>query len=111
MPTKSDDKLRRFERYQQILNNILLKNTFRLPEMKDLCHPERAGYVTRVVNEMVEDGWLVSETREGKFCWSEKRDEFSAENWIKQKTSLQITASPLEERPRERLIQTRCRSA
>ena len=81
-----------------------LQESFRLPELKDLCHPERASYVTRVVNEMVSDGWLTSETREGKYRWSEKRDQFSVESWIRQKTSMQIASSPTEERPRERLI-------
>lgn len=109
----------RYERYQAILQLLIGRDAFALSDIKRQCASEQPAYVTRVLNELADEGWLVreaaapenlagdrSESEGGLYRWSHRRAEFSIDHWILKKTSgVQITAKPTEERPRERLME------
>ena len=102
--SKSDPNTRH-QRYQAIVNVVVERDSFGLSEIKALCPQEQPAYVTRVVKQLAKEGWLVCEAKEGAYRWSHRRVEFSADKWIRLKTFAgQVTASPVEDRPRERLI-------
>jgi DNA repair protein RadC len=64
-------------------------------------------FVTRVIRQLAQQGWLtVAEVGSAsEYRWGDRQDAFSADDWLQQQFhGTQITQTPQEERPRERLI-------
>lgn len=105
---QSDSSATRFRRYKAVLTPLLQRPVFCSGEMHAACPDEKKSFVTRVINELVNDGWVVRETSdEGQdVCrWNTGRGEFSVSRWLDQKIfGTQLKESPQHDRPRERLL-------
>ena len=96
----------RYIRNKSVLDQLLSQTRFKLSDVHEACENERSGFVTRLVNELVEAGWLVCETnRNDDYRWNDGRGRFSAGRWLDDKLfGSQIKESPEQDRPRERLL-------
>jgi DNA repair protein RadC len=75
--------------------------------VRQSCQSERPAFITKVVNELVRDGWLLAEADDGelRYRWNDGRGEFSASRWLDGKIfGTQVKARPTPDRPRERLL-------
>ena len=96
---------RRYERYKAVLDLTIARETFRLDEVKQACVHEQPAFVTRIINELEQNGWIVQETDSVAYRWNRGRGEFSANSWLDEKIfGAQIKVAPEQERPRERLL-------
>ena len=96
----------RFLRYQKIVNSISRQPHFGLDSAKDSCEFEKPFFVTRVITELVQDGWLIRDPQQGTYSWNAGKGDFESKKWIQQKVhGVQITSSPEQDRPRERLLE------
>lgn len=106
MSDKSTDE-RRYQRYTRVVTAALASDSFALPDVKQACAEEQAGFVTRVVTELEKDGLLERSGPKSRpeFRWIGDRDRFSAKDWTDSKIyGDRITQAPKSERPRERLL-------
>lgn len=96
---------KRYARYKSVIDCVCRRDRFLLTDIKTACYPEQPGFVTRLVNDLVNSGWVIQETEGGKdYRWNPSRT-FSPVRWIDEKIfGSQIKASPLAGRPRERLL-------
>ena len=97
----------RYERYKTVVERLIQRPDFVLAEIHQACNGERPAFVTRLVNELVADGWIVREDNSPvqNYRWNKGRGEFSASRWLDEKLfRMQIKESPQHDRPRERLI-------
>ncbi len=95
----------RYARYKAVIDCAVEHQAFALEEVKAACQPEKPGFITRIVNELERNGWLIRESKSGdSFRWNQAR-EFSLNRWLDEKLyGSQIKESPEQERPRERLL-------
>lgn len=102
---KTNPSSKRYARYKAVIECAVERQQFELEEVKQACQPELPGFVTRIVNELEQNGWLVRESqRELAYCWNPAR-EFSVNRWLDLKLfGSQIKESPEQDRPRERLL-------
>ncbi len=80
---------------------------FELADIHQACDGERLAFVTRLVNELVQSGWIEREVNSPSknYRWNKGRGKFSADGWLDEKLSgTQIKESPYHDRPRERLM-------
>jgi len=97
----------RYERYKAVVDQLVDRSDFALADIHQACHGERRAFVTRLVNELVEGGWLVREDDAPvqSYRWNKGRGEFDANRWLDEKLcGTQIKESPPGDRPRERLL-------
>lgn len=97
----------RYERYKAVVDRVIERNDFVLADIHQACSGERPAFVTRLVNELVESGWLVREddSTSDNYRWNTSRGEFPVSQWLDDKMfGTQIKESPEHDRPRERLI-------
>ncbi|MCB9874824.1 MAG: DNA repair protein RadC [Planctomycetaceae bacterium] len=95
----------RYERYLPIVNFVSSQTEFEIAAVKQACKPEKPAFVTRLVNELVEQGWLIRESDRGSYQWNSGRGEFSPTKWLDAKLyGNQVQATPEQDRPRERLL-------
>jgi DNA repair protein RadC len=90
------------------MDRLAERPDFDLAEIHEACHDERPAFVTRLVNELVQNGWIVRENDSSlrTYRWNTGRGEFSASRWLDEKLcGTQIKESPQQDRPRERLIE------
>lgn len=78
-------------------------------DLHERCADEQRGFVTRVVNELVREGWLVAEAApekmDSRFHWNAGRGDFQPSRWLDDRVYGEpIKVQPAERRPRERLI-------
>ena len=102
----SNPTIQRYQRYKSVIDFVTGQPTFGLDDAKTACHPEQPGFITRIVNELEKSGWILREaSSDSIFRWNSGRGKFSAEKWLDEKIfGRQITLSPTQERPRERLL-------
>jgi len=102
----------RYERYKSIIDQASAQPMFALDELKRACESERPAFVTRLVNELVEQGWIVREAHQkNAYRWNDGKGPFLASRWIDDKIyGTQIRETPSEDRPRERLLADRPQS-
>lgn len=95
----------RYARYKAVLQCAIEREAFELAEVKQACLPEQPGFVTRIVNELEQSGWIVRESQaKHLYRWNPSR-EFSINRWLDTKLfGSQIKESPEQDRPRERLL-------
>ncbi len=94
-----------YERYLPIMKHLLECDQLHTDEVKKKFGNERPAFVTRIVNELQTQGWLVREPKSGAYHWNTDKGDFSVSQWLDQKLyGAQIKASPEQDRPRERLL-------
>ena len=96
---------KRYARYKSVIDCVCRRDRFLLTDIKTACYPEKPGFVTRLINDLVNSGWVIQKADGGKdYRWNPSRT-FSPVRWIDEKIfGSQIKASPLAGRPRERLL-------
>jgi DNA repair protein RadC len=97
----------RRERLRQVVTPLLVLNDFTKDHAQQICHEITPAYVTKTIKDLVRDQFLQSvevDTIE-RFRWTDRRSDFIVDTWIDgQIHGVQVTATPEEDRPRERLI-------
>jgi DNA repair protein RadC len=96
----------RYDRYRPVIEYLAARSGFDLQQVKDHFAAERPGFITRRVNELVRQGWVIREDGDGqRYRWNPDRGEFSVQRWLDERLcGPQIKVSPRAERPRERLL-------
>lgn len=94
----------RYARYKAVVQCAAGRQAFNLRDVKRAVN-ELPGFVTRVVNELEQSGWIIRETSTSlTYRWNPVR-EFSINQWLDEKLfGTQIKESPEQDRPRERLL-------
>src|SRR5258708_7470098 len=93
----------RLARIDEALKEFLVQERFTLSEMKERLLGENPGYVTRMVNQLEREGHLRREG--GVYSWTCDLGEFPARAWAEaQVHGTQLPLTPVEDRPRERLL-------
>lgn len=104
MPATTDH---RRSKLSEILSVIREKKQFRCKEVQFLCREATPAFVTKVLNQLHQEGVLQKELQlDGQpvYIWSDQ--QFHPDAWIeRQIVGDQITQLPTEERPRERLFE------
>lgn len=97
---------RRYRRYRSVIKHLVQRPIFETAEIKQLCSGESPGFVTRILNELAAQGWIVRENQSPSvFQWNDSRGTFCLEKWLDEKVfANQIRETPLQDRPRERLL-------
>jgi len=99
------EQLRR-EKYERVLGVIGTLGEFTKIELQQQCHEASPGFVTAVLNQLSKDGMIekIRQGRETRLCWKAAAD-FTPDTWIyRQIVGDQVTQTPKNERPRERLL-------
>ncbi len=96
----------RYQRYRPIIEYLASCNPFDLHQVKQQFADEQPGFITRRINELVEQGWLIGEGQDGTtYRWNKGRGEFSVAKWLDERLfGSQVKVTPAGERPRERLV-------
>jgi DNA repair protein RadC len=95
----------RYLRYLPVIQSVADQSEFELEHIKEAVRPELPGFVTRVVNELVQQGWLLRHDGAEAFCWNRTRGPFCPQRWLDDKLlGSQVKNQPQQERPRERLM-------
>lgn len=104
---KADPDVRRFLRYQLVIDVLYAKNTFHKPEIYKAFQTEKPQFIGRVIKELIRDGYLINSGAKTKpqYSWSTKIEEFNSKRWIDQRVfTPTVRRSPSIDRPRERLL-------
>ena len=104
---KIDPDIKRFTRYQSVINILLIKDSFCKSEIYESLKEEKPQFIGRIISDLVKDGYLTNSGLKTKpqYSWSAKRDELNAGRWIDQRVfTPTVKRSPSIDRPRERLV-------
>jgi DNA repair protein RadC len=104
---KVDPDIKRFVRYQSVVNALLAKDSFNKPDIYDALKNEKSQFIGRVISELERDSYLTKAGIRAKsqYSWSEKKDKFNPGRWIDQHIfTPTVKRSPSVDRPRERLL-------
>lgn len=104
-PTTSVEE--RKEKYAEVMRAIGALNEFTTKDVQSKCVEAKPAFVTRLLKQLQREGVLQAMAGNDCECyvWLKHPDQFASEDWIaKQFAGDQITQSPVEERPRERLL-------
>ena len=94
----------RSKRYRKIVKHISSLEAFNMEAAKSECD-DKPFFVARIVNELVEDGWLIRDPADEEYRWNAGKGKFHAPSWIGDKVNgVQVTSTPQQDRPRERLM-------
>ena len=105
--TKIDPDIKRYTRYQSVINILLTKDCFSKSEIYGSLRGEKPQFIGRIINDLVKDGYLSNSgpKTSSSFFWSNKREEFNPGRWIDQRVFTgTVKRAPSVDRPRERLI-------
>lgn len=94
--------------YQQILTRLLDQSEFTLAEIEAPSHGRHPTVTRRILRQLLQQGALeeVDDTGGPRYRWQYPTAEFDVHSWVvSQITGTQLTATPLPDRPRERLIE------
>lgn len=107
-PRRSSDKdsvSERYQRYLPVVELVAKSDSFDLPSLKSAVTPESPAFVTRLIRELVEQGWLMQDSPDSDFYWNKSRGPFSVTRWLDEKLfGSQVKLQPQQDRPRERLL-------
>lgn len=96
---------KRYQRYRPIIEYIASRQRFALEQVKQHFVNEQPGFITRSINELVLQGWIIREAEDDLYRWNDGRGQFSVNRWLDEKLfGSQIKTAPQSERPRERLL-------
>jgi DNA repair protein RadC len=104
---KNQPDVKRFARYQSVINILLIKDSFCKSEIYESLREEKPQFIGRIISDLAKDGYLTNSGSKTKpqYSWSAKRDEFNAGRWIDQRVfTPTVKRSPSIDRPRERLL-------
>jgi DNA repair protein RadC len=104
---KIDPDIKRFTRYQSVINILLTKDSFSKSEIYKSLKEEKPQFVGRIISDLLKDGYLSKSgpKTNSLFFWSNKREEFNPGRWIDQRVfTTTVKRSPSADRPRERLL-------
>src|SRR4030043_1827495 len=107
---KIDPDIKRFARYQSVVNVFLNKDSFNKPDIYAGLKDEKPAFIGRVVTELERDGYLTKSGPRGilQYSWSAKKEGFNVGRWIDQHVfTPTVKRSPSTDRPRERLLRFR----
>lgn len=93
--------------YQSILSHLLDQSEFTLAEIAEPCLDRHPLVTRRILQQLVEQGSLTELTEPDgpRYRWTAQPTNFDVKNWVSaQVIGTQITATPLSDRPRERLL-------
>lgn len=103
-----DSTTQRYQRYLPVVQQVSAQDQFPIDAVQRACDPEKPAFVTRVVNELVDQGWLLRDpgpSSKTVYRWNTDRGPFSASKWIDEKLfGNQVKTTPAGDRPRERLL-------
>ncbi|HMO15236.1 MAG TPA: hypothetical protein PKA83_14020 [Pirellulaceae bacterium] len=107
MVKPSQQIAQRMARYQSLIEVIAEEPFFELIKVKERYEQEHPRFITRVVNQLAADGWLIKDKEMvGLYRWHREPQELMQTGWIKQKLcGLTVTSAPAGDRPRERLLE------
>ena len=102
---KTSTSKSRYTRYRPIIEYVVGQDCFDLDSVKQHCADEKPAFVTRVVNDLAQEGWIIRErVDQPAYRWNPDKS-FVAKRWMDDKVfGTQIKASPEQDRPRERLL-------
>jgi DNA repair protein RadC len=99
--------VKRFARYQSVINLLLAKESFHKHNVYEDLKDENPKFIGKVISELMRDGYLTNsgpKTRP-QYSWSVMREEFNVGRWIDQRVfTATIKRAPSADRPRERLL-------
>jgi DNA repair protein RadC len=104
---KTQPDVKRFARYQSVVNTLLAKDSFNKPDIYNALKNEKPQFIGRVISELERDGYLTKTGIRAKpqYSWSEKKEKFNPGRWIDQRVfTATVKRSPSIDRPRERLL-------
>jgi DNA repair protein RadC len=104
---KMDSDVKRFSRYQSVVQVLLGKDSFFKSDICGILKNEKSTFIGRIIGELVKDGYLINSglKTNPQHSWSAKRDELNAGRWIDQHVfTPTVKRSPSIDRPRERLL-------
>lgn len=97
----------RYQRYRTVVETIQAQaKPFDVEAVREKCPQETKGFLTRILNELVAQGYLLRDHDiSGRFEWNQDRMPFQAERWLDEKIyGNQVKETPQQDRPRERLL-------
>lgn len=105
---KKQNSSQRYHRYKQVIDTAVDRSQFELSEIKAAFPEENPGFITRIVHQLENKGWIVSEavpdSKTKAYRWNASR-AFSVSKWLDEELfGTQIKQSPEQERPREKLL-------
>ena len=104
-PKPTSSVVSRYERLLPVIEYLSSKDSLSPENLKRHFHHERPAFLTRVVNDLAAQGWLVRESTTASFSWNKAKGTFSVAKWLDQKLyGGQVKSTPLQDRPRERLL-------
>ncbi|MCA9126750.1 MAG: DNA repair protein RadC [Planctomycetales bacterium] len=105
-PLNNQERRRQLD---QLLRTITSREVFAKSEIQALCCESKPRFVTATLKQLVADGVLSTtgtKSRDCRYQWMTSPEGFSIDTWIeRQLAGNQVTQAPIEERPRERLMQ------
>jgi DNA repair protein RadC len=104
---KTDPDVKRFTKYQSVVNILLGKDSFQKSEIYEILRNEKPAFIGRIIGELMKEGYLnkSGSNIKPRYFWSVKREEFNAGRWIDQRIfTATVKRSPFPDRPRERLL-------
>ncbi len=106
--SKKPKSSQRYDRYKKVIDDAADRQQFELDEIKLAHADEHPGFITRIVNDLENKGWIIREStidaKTKAYRWNSARS-FSVSKWLDEKLfGTQIKESPLQERPREKLL-------
>ena len=102
-----DSDVKRFARYQSVINLLLEKESFHKSDVYEDLKDEKPQFIGRVISDLMKDGYITNAGAKEKqqYSWLAKREEFNAGRWIDQRIfTTTVKRSPSVDRPRERLL-------
>jgi DNA repair protein RadC len=94
----------RFARLENVLRVLLLREQFTRAQLKANLPQEKPAFVTRLLRQLEREGYLRRDEAR-TFSWVIAAGDFPAKTWLERKVyGLQLPQSPVEDRPRERLL-------
>ncbi|MEY2725655.1 MAG: hypothetical protein RLZZ458_1522 [Planctomycetota bacterium] len=94
--------------YQTILSHLLDQSEFTLAEITEPCLDRHPLVTRRILRQLVDQGSLseLTEPSGPRYRWTAHPTSFDIPSWVSaQVIGTQLTAAPLSDRPRERLLQ------
>jgi len=94
--------------YERIVTRLRDQTEFTLAEIEAPCFDQHPMITRRILDELLAQGVLeqFSDSSGPRYRWQRAAQEFDVSDWVSsQILGTQITATPLSDRPRERLIE------